>query len=890
MEERSTTPTFRSGRRSPLLSMLSPPHDYLPTSPRRRLTSADYRLTPESTSRRMNSSPVTIGSGTVLKRREVFEQKHTGSRQSPSPDSRSPVPVLSTSPHHIPSRIYGTSPKCWPPSSDNSTTTVKSVDIGTYHTKSRDSSPSRESYYMNSKNDLSDFSTPPSTYVSTHSYDPSFPGRPPNSTYTLKLTFDSCDSVNTNYESVAPTRFSQTKVSPTNSLSSGYGSSKYSGTPTNLSPRCVSPIHNSEFLGTESHVPLELSKPFRKNSSDENNLLTVYNKPSSPVPSSVPDNNIPMPRQALQSEDSVQAKNKPNEVCQESTEMPAESQSFINHCECHTTINNESKNAKQLKIEMEDENIEKEDTQSNNETSLSTESCQRLKHCKTLLRSHNVYEDSLDLDISPCPSSPMQSSISLDDASSMERVDSLNTDSDGSVFVKPESEIQLTEINNSSPCNAVARPKLQTSDSLLVPQESTDIFTKRPIPKLEQISLDSSHMAGQQSQDAKPSTPSVVISIHCHDEPENNNKMKRTPSEDDCTRNGMLGPSVDWRDIPRSLNRKLSSTSTISTLSRDDSEDYSSDDFLAFPSVYGQRSGMSSSWRKIRNMVHWSPFIQSFKKKYPWVQLAGHQGNFKAGDFGTVLKKHCPREQRCLLSLMTDILRPYIPEYKGEVDKNGEKYIQMQDLLQDFDSPSVMDCKLGTRTYLEDELSKAREKPKLRKDMYQKMIDIDANEPTDEENKLGAITKPRYMQWREHVSSSACLGFRIEGVKKGDGHSSRDFKTVKTKEQIGESLNYFVEGDQIVIAKYIRRLKAIRATLEASPFFSSHEVIGSSLLFVHDKNGKASVWMIDFGKTVPLPEGDSNDHRTPWIEGNREDGYLFGLDNLIDIWSCMVKS
>lgn len=34
-----------------------------------------------------------------------------------------------------------------------------------------------------------------------------------------------------------------------------------------------------------------------------------------------------------------------------------------------------------------------------------------------------------------------------------------------------------------------------------------------------------------------------------------------------------------------------------------------------------------TSWRKIRNMVHWSPFVQKFKKnRYPWVQLAGHQG------------------------------------------------------------------------------------------------------------------------------------------------------------------------------------------------------------------------------------------------------------------------
>uniref|UniRef100_A0A1I8GCU6 Kinase n=1 Tax=Macrostomum lignano TaxID=282301 RepID=A0A1I8GCU6_9PLAT len=226
-------------------------------------------------------------------------------------------------------------------------------------------------------------------------------------------------------------------------------------------------------------------------------------------------------------------------------------------------------------------------------------------------------------------------------------------------------------------------------------------------------------------------------------------------------------------------------------------------------------------------------------RKNEFVQLSGHSGAFAVSSPWTILKRRDASESHELsayrqLMLQDSGMQQFVPKFHREVQLSGEY------LMQHFSNPSIMDVKMGCRTFLESDTAN----PELRPDLYKKMTAVDPNQPTEEERRAGAITKLRYML-------------------------------------VLPVIHYFCAYNAAVMRSFAARLRELKSALEKSDFFARHEFIGSSLLFLHDASLRAGVWMIDFAKTLPRPDGERLQHTVPWTPGSHEDGYLIGLNNLI---------
>ncbi|KAL0842157.1 hypothetical protein ABMA28_014330 [Loxostege sticticalis] len=267
-----------------------------------------------------------------------------------------------------------------------------------------------------------------------------------------------------------------------------------------------------------------------------------------------------------------------------------------------------------------------------------------------------------------------------------------------------------------------------------------------------------------------------------------------------------------------------------------------------------------------------------------WFQLSGHPGSLAPAGPGTVWKRraagdhpaHNPERDTYEALAACPHMRSAIPKYYRELEYGGERFIELQDLLHGFRDPHVMDIKMGTRTFLEDEVSNAR----ARTDLYEKMVRLDPDAPTEAEHAARAVTKLRYMQFREQRSSSAEQGFRIEAVKLPGEPPLTDLQNVREPQQLAATVARFLGKDERARRAITTRLREIRDLFERSDFFKTHEIVGSSIFIIYDDE-RVGAWLIDFAKTRRVPEGTQVNHRATWEQGNHEEGFLYGLDRLI---------
>lgn len=81
-----------------------------------------------------------------------------------------------------------------------------------------------------------------------------------------------------------------------------------------------------------------------------------------------------------------------------------------------------------------------------------------------------------------------------------------------------------------------------------------------------------------------------------------------------------------------------------------------------------------------------------------------------------------------------------------EVSYKSFLFLELEDVLTNFPGswPSIMDVKLGSRTFMEGEVRNSV----MRGDLYKKLCGVDPDACSEEEHRVGAVTKLNYMLFR----------------------------------------------------------------------------------------------------------------------------------------------
>jgi len=270
------------------------------------------------------------------------------------------------------------------------------------------------------------------------------------------------------------------------------------------------------------------------------------------------------------------------------------------------------------------------------------------------------------------------------------------------------------------------------------------------------------------------------------------------------------------------------------------------------------------------------------KSMEDFVGSAGHKNGFFLNEENRLLKKFQPDSQYEIeflkrLAASEDTLLKFTPKLYGVSEIDGVRFIEMENLLSDVKNPSVMDVKIGSKTFIDCPKNDTK-----RHDLYQKMNALCPNEATQSEQTDQKISKTRYLKFRDSSSTSESFSFRIEGIQiHSNGASSQinkaKLQSIKNLEAALRYIRIFTKGYSFqrksIYIDFYEQLKHISEFAKASSCFKSHNMIGTSLLFIIGSDGKCKLKLIDFAKCRELTPGEA-----------KIDGWEAGIETLKTIF------
>jgi hypothetical protein len=177
------------------------------------------------------------------------------------------------------------------------------------------------------------------------------------------------------------------------------------------------------------------------------------------------------------------------------------------------------------------------------------------------------------------------------------------------------------------------------------------------------------------------------------------------------------------------------------------------------------------------------------------------------------------------------VLENYIPFYNGICKLNDKKYFQMENLKKLFKQPLSIDIKIGYQT-----ASKFIIKKKTKKlyKIYSKLI--------------------KHYILDKYITKTGKNGFRIEGVSLPNNIKLNKLKIMRSNYKTIFDYYFINDIDNIIINKFIDKLKELSKTIE-NDNFNKYYFMGASILFVYDGlnlNNDPILKLIDFENSLIL--------------------------------------